>query len=144
MCGRSSKCRYCKDPLGVTGGTQSCCAQPDCVIKAGSACDTTLLCGHKCAGVKGEAFCLPCFEPECWSQATVSCGAGGTLGQPVSRQQPDDYCPICYVECLSDAPTLKLSSCGHLMHAHCARVRYCYRLLKQYRIVSHDILYLLL
>ncbi len=51
----------------------------------------------------------------------------GPAGEPAVRaaatstQSSDDYCPICYVDALGAAPAIALT-CGHIVHAACAKV----------------------
>eukprot|EP00929_Paragymnodinium_shiwhaense_P000018 TRINITY_DN10006_c0_g2_i1.p1 TRINITY_DN10006_c0_g2~~TRINITY_DN10006_c0_g2_i1.p1 ORF type:complete len:602 (-),score=133.13 TRINITY_DN10006_c0_g2_i1:95-1900(-) len=101
-------------------------------------------CGHLCGGVRGESRCLPCLQPECirarqaavargvFSIAAVNgCGAGEgkalgstALATPAPQAsllklpEADEWCPICWTEPLSAAPSVRLC-CGHVMHHHC-------------------------
>ncbi|CAI5969893.1 unnamed protein product [Closterium sp. NIES-65] len=36
-----------------------------------------------------------------------------------------DFCPICWVEPIAAAPAIRLLSCGHVVHAACAREKIC-------------------
>jgi E3 ubiquitin-protein ligase MYCBP2 len=52
--------------------------------------------------------CLPCLRADCAAHK-----ASGV------REDGDAYCAICYTEGLAAAPCIRLSGCGHVLHAHC-------------------------
>ncbi len=63
-------------------------AAQECVAKAGNAClKLNAKCGCPCPGVRDEARCLPCLVHEL------------KIG--------DEFCSICYVEALKDAPCVQ-------------------------------------
>ena len=43
-------------------------------------------CGHPCGGIRGEAKCLPCLEPDCIAKQA------GQIGAPT--QDKDEYCEL--------------------------------------------------
>ena len=103
-------CRFCSARLDAgsqwknPGGSialKDVCTSEDCVKKAEACCDRMLSCGCPCNGIKGEALCLPCLKHD--------------------LQVESDYCPICFVEALQDAPCIKMTGpCLHVVHHACA------------------------
>jgi E3 ubiquitin-protein ligase MYCBP2 len=80
-----------------------CCGgdgDEECLARLASACGHVHPCGHLCCGVAGELEHLECL---------------------VCSDRADDLCSICYTEGLSRAPSLKLSNCTHVYHAHCLK-----------------------
>ena len=103
-------CRFCSARLDVSnqwrhpGGSialKDVCTAQDCVKKAESCCEKMLSCGCPCNGIKGEVQCLPCLKHD--------------------LAIADDYCSVCYVEALKDAPCIKMTGpCTHVVHYACA------------------------
>jgi hypothetical protein len=102
---KARHCRFCGSKMdinnnaGYSGGLRDCCNTPDCMDKAKICCDKIKACGCPCNGVRGEpvADCLPCLKHE------LKC--------------EEDFCSICYVESLKDAPCIKLTGpCKHVFH----------------------------
>ena len=62
------------------------------------ACDKILKCGHPCYGVKGEKKCLPCLNEKCETNVEIR--------KQLKDQKGSDYCNICFVEGLENAPTI--------------------------------------
>lgn len=91
--------------------------KPECRGRAESSCTVVLGCGHACGGVRAEcaddapecAACLPCLAPDCAARSGL-------------QQTADDYCNICWTECLAAAPALQLA-CGHVFHEACVRTK---------------------
>jgi hypothetical protein len=73
------------------------CGRPECAKKRLNACGKTLKCNHFCCGIKNETKCPPCLQ--CTDKA-------------------NDFCNICYIETLSQAPCVQLK-CGHILHYEC-------------------------
>ncbi len=88
------------------------CNKSECVQKTKNACLTTLKCEHSCSGFYGENNCLPCLHQEC-SKKTAPL---------LNGQTGDDYCMICGVDRLINAPCIR-SSCGHVFHLQCITTR---------------------
>merc|ERR1712130_954222 len=65
-------------------------------------CDQFLPCGCMCGGVRGEKEHLPCLKHD------------------FETDIGEDYCPICYVEGLNEAPCIKLQ-CNHIAHFQCTK-----------------------
>ncbi|CAD8076897.1 unnamed protein product [Paramecium primaurelia] len=88
---QANKCILCDFPC-----EGKVCNQEDCQKRIQKLCQKTLDCGHNCNGVKGEeCLCLRC-----------------------SKQEPDDYCNMCFTEALKSAPCIK-TECGHIFHEEC-------------------------
>jgi hypothetical protein len=81
------------------------CNSADCVSKRGLACEAKLRCGHACGGVAAEQQHLVCLKEEC-------------PDHPADVDGEEEYCAVCYVEGLGQAPTIRLG-CGHLFHYRC-------------------------
>lgn len=56
------------------------------------ACQKILNCGHSCGGFINEAKCLGCLNETCASK--------------LKDVKGDDYCNICFVEGLSQSPSI--------------------------------------
>jgi len=109
----SKLCKYCEEPIErLASGMIDVCDRPDCVIKIKDACKKVLQCGHSCSGFHGENHCLPCLHQDC-SKAVAPL---------LNGQTGDDYCIICGVERIVNAPCIR-SSCGHIFHLHCITTR---------------------
>ncbi|GAB5353310.1 hypothetical protein AAMO2058_000026100 [Amorphochlora amoebiformis] len=77
------------------------CNKPECSEKRQLACTSRLPCGHPCQGVRGESKHLPCMH----------C---------TKNIDPTDFCNICYVEGLKDAPCIQSNGkCKHIFHLKC-------------------------
>jgi len=85
------------------------CSAAECVAKRDLSCSQRLACGHACGGVRDESAHLPCLVEGCpaHSAAAADCDAAA-----------DDYCSVCYVEGLGQAPAIRLH-CWHLFHFRC-------------------------
>ena len=70
------------------------------MAKSKVACNKTLACGHECYGILNEQKCLPCLHQDC--QKLMK-----------SDQKGDDYCNICFVEGLNQAPCIQ-TLCKHV------------------------------
>lgn len=79
------------------------CKKMECVERRSKSCQKTHECGHFCGGLRNEAECLPCLNPDCIKDA---------------NQNSESFCNICWVEDLASAPSVKLT-CGHIFHYHC-------------------------
>merc|ERR1719336_1186022 len=69
-----------------------------------------LSCGHDCLGVCDESRCMPCLHEGCPERPLYI------------TQCPDDFCAICQVEPLRNAPCVFLD-CGHVFHYNCVANR---------------------
>ena len=92
---------------GWRDGSHSCDSD-QCRRYLGIASKDALECGHQCYGVDGESF--PCIEEVCENR-TVALAAAA-----------DDWCAICYVATLREAPCIGLA-CTHVFHAECIKER---------------------
>ncbi|CAD8181444.1 unnamed protein product [Paramecium pentaurelia] len=105
---KSSKCcRYCdqlihKIQLNMPEAQQDICQENECQEKAQYACNKILACKHPCPGFKNEQICSTCLNDQCCK----------------GDQKGDDYCNICFVEGLKNAPIIQ-SKCGHIFHYTC-------------------------
>jgi len=81
------------------------CNSPECIEKRGLSCESKLPCGHACGGVSGEKQHLLCLKEEC-------------PAHPADVDNEEEYCSVCYVEGLGQAPTIRLG-CGHMFHFKC-------------------------
>jgi len=92
--GGGGACRFCDAAIASGAGpvceVECVCDDDDCAAKAARSCVKTLECAHACGGVRGEELCLPCLR----------CGE--------CDLSADDYCTICWSECLVEAPSLQL------------------------------------
>eukprot|EP00038_Savillea_parva_P028076 m.63056 g.63056 ORF g.63056 m.63056 type:complete len:1152 (-) comp8130_c0_seq1:38-3493(-) len=106
------QCRWCETVLTedniwqnhmCKGTLKNTCCEEECTNKARIACLKSHECGHECGGVRNEKddAHLPCLR----------CGEEPDVAH-------DDFCPICWTEGLSLAPSIKLA-CGHIVHAQC-------------------------
>ena len=91
---------------------QAVCKEEECKKKAENACPKIHQCGHPCSGSLGEINCLPCLEDSCAEKQTTF----------LMSQKGSDYCRICYIEGLSNAPSIR-SKCGHIFHFSCLKKR---------------------
>lgn len=81
-------------------GLKDVCADSECVEKGKICCTKILACGCACNGVRDEKECLPCLKH------TLKCD--------------EDFCAICYVESLSEAPCIQMTGqCNHVFHLKC-------------------------
>jgi hypothetical protein len=87
----SKHCKYC-DCVITTNEYH--CNQLECLEKNKIACKKILECG----GVSGEEKCLKCLD----------------------CNRLDDYCNICFIETLPQAPCVELT-CGHIFHYECIK-----------------------
>jgi E3 ubiquitin-protein ligase MYCBP2 len=108
-------CRFCNDslsdantakppPAGAEEALKCVCTKPECLAKRAKSCGKVHQCGHPCGGLSGEAECLPCLHSECRPDE--------------EKTAIDDFCNICWVESIGQAPALKLK-CGHIFHESC-------------------------
>jgi len=82
------------------------CEADECKEKRKLACTAILPCGCPCGGIRGEG--IP--------------GAGPHLPcmKCTPELDPSEFCPICYVESLSDAPCIQSTGkCKHIFHLKC-------------------------
>jgi len=108
-------CRFCAEQLtpentdasNVVPAFASICTAESCLQRREHACAELLPCGHPCPGVRGEKEHAPCLLDEC-PQRDAKLTVCAT-----------DLCAICWTEELGMAPVVKLTSCGHVFHAHC-------------------------
>lgn len=110
------KCRYCEIAINkidksLPKALQEVCTSEECLIKSKSACQKLLSCGHFCSGYVNELNCLPCLNDDCAEKNNT-----------LMNQKGSDYCNICFVEGLSNAPSIKIK-CGHIFHLHCISKR---------------------
>ena len=84
------------------------CNSQECQDKAALACYNVHSCTHQCDGIKGEKPCLPCLESDCPLNT--------------SKTSKGDYCNICYVESLGQAPCIQLA-CSHVFHLTCMQTK---------------------
>ena len=87
---------------------QNICNSADCQKRAKNCWIKIHACGHPCSGVLNEINCLSCLDDECAEKNS----------QMLMNQKGSDYCRICYVEGLSNAPSIKID-CGHIFHYEC-------------------------
>jgi len=106
---KSKHCRFCGAKLQPSDNLQTMiCGSEECHAKSTICCDKVLECSHLCYGIKNETKCLPCLHEDCASKRSNA------------HQQGDDYCNICFVEGLNQAPTIELG-CGHMFHYECIK-----------------------
>ena len=81
---------------------QDVCSSAECLAKREKSCTKTLSCGCFCCGIKDEKECLPCLK------CVLRCES--------------EYCIICGVEQLHEAPCIQNSfstGCKHVYHYSC-------------------------
>ncbi len=84
---------------------RNCCTSEECSKKRDLACPEILPCGCPCGGVRGEHQHLVCMKCD-------------------PKLDPDEFCPICFVEGLGDAPCVQSTGeCKHIFHLQCLRDR---------------------
>merc|ERR1711964_581297 len=66
-------------------------------------------------GLRGETRCLHCLHPDCTRKAQTR-----QLRTTADEDKREEYCNICWVEGLGQAPSLHLK-CGHIFHYNCIR-----------------------
>jgi len=107
-------CRFCSSQLTPANtpkhdpklpALSGVCTAAECQEKRAKACGVVLKCAHPCAGVRDEKKHPPCLDP--------ACAADSKQGQDAS-----EFCNICWVEELGQAPVLQLD-CGHMFHRQC-------------------------
>ena len=111
---KARQCRFCHAKLTpqntspipadreYTEALADVCTQEDCVSRQTFCCDKTLPCGCFCSGIRDEEECLPCLKCD--------------------LDVAGDYCAICYVESLEDAPCIQLEGeCNHIYHYECVK-----------------------
>jgi hypothetical protein len=106
----AAHCRFCGDVIkkqlkSKHAVFQDVCGGKDCMAKKSLSCTKPLACGHACCGIRDEVQCLDCLQ---------------CAPRPGATQSGEDFCPICYVEDLKSAPSIKLA-CGHVFHFECIR-----------------------
>ncbi|GAM20883.1 hypothetical protein SAMD00019534_040580 [Acytostelium subglobosum LB1] len=116
----SETCRFCHSKLDLENlipkhGISNVCSNADCREKAPRNCTKVHPCGHYCYGVRDEEECLPCLHG-CKRPENAA---------PLTRnfkvtQDADDFCLVCWTECLSEAPSIQLD-CGHVFHHTCIK-----------------------
>ncbi len=101
-------CRFCDVKLETNEekAIRICNTNLDCQAKKKIANTTTLPCGHLSCGIKNETKPMPCLQPDCLP--------------PNANQSAQDFCNICYVEALEQAPCVQLE-CGHVFHFECIK-----------------------
>ncbi|GBG84745.1 hypothetical protein CBR_g39123 [Chara braunii] len=104
-------CRSVEEHEEVLQLFSTVCDEEDCRSRLQAACTKKLPCGHRCGGVRGGSYCLPCLKDGCGGEERA---AGGQV-----LPSADDFCAICMVEPLDKAPCLLLG-CKHVVHKHCA------------------------
>lgn len=103
-------CRFC----GITGNSGllavgNVCADAQCQEHASNACIKLKSCGHVCNGVINELNCLPCLNQSCHDPETsVLNTEAGSSKLPKLTQDGDDMCMICFIEALSNAPSVQV------------------------------------
>eukprot|EP00741_Cyanophora_paradoxa_P009300 tig00000144_g9008.t1 len=123
------------------------CGSQECREKQKQSCTAVLRCGHPCLGIAGEEEHLACLESGCGAARGISTGPAGANAADVAFPPPggalveaqagpssgparaaqggqtaDDFCAVCYVDTLKQAPCIRLA-CGHVLHYSCARSR---------------------
>jgi hypothetical protein len=100
-------CRFCslsltpEQALKPSNGVRDVCSAPECQAKSLLCCDKTLPCGCACNGIRNEQTCLGCLKHDL-------------------KVDEDEFCGICYVEALKDAPCIALQGpCTHMFHYAC-------------------------
>jgi len=83
------------------------CRDDECLSKRNISCGHTLECGHLCRGIAGEQVHPRCLHPDCNKPDVVT---------------GEDFCNICWVETLSQAPCVQLQ-CGHFFHFNCIQTK---------------------
>jgi len=108
----AERCRFCQceltpdrlpDSPPSDAAFANVCRDAVCQMSVDGCCTHFLSCGHPCGGVRGEAAHLPCFF--------------GCDGVPMAA---DDLCVIC-TDRLDAMASIRLDSCGHVVHADCAK-----------------------
>lgn len=95
---RITDANACKNDRGP--GLRDVCSAEECVEKRDLCCDKMKECGCPCNGVRDEEECLPCLKHD--------------------LDVAEDFCSICYVEALKDAPCIQFSGdCDHVFHYQC-------------------------
>lgn len=100
---QGKRCRFCQTALSSveSTGLDEICDSEECVERKSVCCGKTLSCGHFCCGTI-DTPCLPCLRCD--------------------LNVADDYCAICYVESLEQAPCIQMEEpCNHLFHHHCVK-----------------------
>jgi len=113
------KCRYCESPFSMDKidkslplALQFICQSEECQRKIKVACQKTLNCEHACCGYFKEMNCLDCISDECAEKNK----------EKLLSQKGSDYCNICFIESLNNAPCIKVG-CGHIFHLECLTKR---------------------
>ncbi len=91
---------------------QYICQIEDCQRRLKSACQKTLNCDHPCCGYIKEMNCLDCLQDDCALKNK----------EKLLSQKGSDFCNICFVEGLQNAPCIKIN-CGHIFHLECLTKR---------------------
>ena len=87
------------------------CNNSLCLEKRSISCQKLHLnCGHPCNGTLNEKYCMSCINYNC------------KYKYKYIKQEPDDYCNICFTEELSESPCIELD-CGHIFHFQCIQKR---------------------
>jgi len=116
---KADKCRFCSvalmpDEIGLNPPSEALklvCNNSLCLEKRGMSCRKSHSnCGHPCNGTLDEKYCMSCINDGC------------EYKHKYIKQEPDDYCNICFTEELSEAPCIELD-CGHIFHFECIQKR---------------------
>ncbi|CAI2359826.1 unnamed protein product [Moneuplotes crassus] len=109
----AEKCRFCLTKLKTVRkqapiAFKAVCRNSECEENMRKSCSKIHDCGHYCCGTKNEDRCLPCIDPECVQKSL----------EPTLGITGDDFCSICYMSGLSQAPSVQLG-CKHIFHEEC-------------------------
>lgn len=109
---KARHCRFCHSKIDASNsapspgpdhpGLRDVCNQQECLDKRALCCGRIKECGCPCNGVRDEKLedCLPCLKHD--------------------NDVGEEFCSICYVEALQDAPCVQLTgACSHIFHYQC-------------------------
>lgn len=116
-------CRFCSTSLGPSkmirrppsDSLREVCNSSECEAKAAECCRELLPCGHACNGVVHEATHLPCLNSGCVAKSKALAEENKV---PNNAVDGEEFCGICFVEGLGQAPCIRLS-CSHTFHYQC-------------------------
>ncbi|XP_065186975.1 uncharacterized protein LOC135817676 isoform X1 [Sycon ciliatum] len=127
------------EPCAFCGSTdsKSCmvlgnvCGDTACEELSLALCNRVLPCGHRCAGLPGEALCPPCLNSQCYNRIKTCWSGSDSSAELASATQSTAsetsvfVCSLCHAghDMWQASPVIQLY-CGHIFHKSCCKARF--------------------